>query len=135
MMNRRMILQAIIGTLVLMIILSLSLVGSPWPWAVLSHQSLAIRILGWFLVFQIGAGTMAYLVWVAISSKDCAINECGKNIEQYASVYGPPTFCEKCRAICHKNCLRSNGGRCSKCRPEKTDASVAIPFDFTRDSH
>jgi|SRR3990170_9168792 len=119
----------IIGSIILLEFLSLTTAGSPLPWAILSHESLGLKIFGWYLVIQFGFTFLALLqMKYLIPDKECPI--CNKDVKTFIPVYGLPTICHRCRTIFHKNCFISKGKRCPICHPETTEGPE-IPFDFT----
>ncbi len=128
-MNLKYMPYSMLGSLLLLEILSLTTADSVWPWAILSHQTLGLRILGWYLVAQLGLVTLAYMVMRAMPDKPCPI--CYKDLKAYIPVYGAPAMCSRCRTIFHKNCFKSKS-RCPVCFPE-AEEETGIGLDFTKD--
>ena len=129
-MNPKYLPYSILGSIVLLEILSLTTAGSLLPWAILFHGTLGLKIFGWYLVIQLGLTFLAWLmVRIIIPDKECPI--CNKDLKTFISVYGQPTMCPRCRTMFHKNCWISNGNRCPICHP-KTTEGPDIPFDFSK---
>ncbi len=116
----------LIGTLVLLEILSIISTDSMWPWGIVSHESLALRIVGWILIVQLCFGLLFCLVLRMVPDRPCPI--CYKDLKSFISVYGAPCICPKCRTIFHDKCFKSKP-RCPVCYPD-TDAEADIPLDF-----
>jgi hypothetical protein len=119
----------IISSIVFLEILSLATMDSIVPWAVVSHPSIWLRILGWYLMVQAVIGLLGLVHSVAIwGDKVCPI--CNKDLRTFSMVYGNPVICPKCRSWFHKNCLLAKKNRCPICHPEDEDGTE-IPLDFT----
>lgn len=128
-MTPKRILYGILSSIILLEILSITTVGSPWPWAILFYESLGLKILGWYLVIQSCLGLIFLpimkLLW---GGRKCPI--CNKDLETFIPVFGKPVFCYRCRTWFHKNCFMSKKNRCPICYPESTEGPD-IPLDFT----
>ncbi len=121
---------SILSSLILLEILSLATMNSWNPLAVLSHQSLILRILGWYLIVQSGLAFLGMLqMMYVIGDKPCPI--CNKSLAVFIPVYGNPVMCKRCRTWFHKNCLMAKKDRCPICYPDM-DQGPDIPLDFTR---
>jgi len=123
------LLSAVVGAVILLEILSLSLTSSHYPWGVLSHPSLGLRIIGWVLICQSGFALMALGVMALIPDKPCPI--CCRDLKRFIPVYGIPVFCPRCMSMFHQNCFKSKP-RCPVCFPQDEGESTN-PLDFTRD--
>jgi hypothetical protein len=121
----------IITSIVVLEVLSVATTDFTWPWSVLSHDSLLLRILGWYLVAQTGFGFLA-LVFVKfmVGDRECPI--CYKDLNTFIPVYGEPVICRRCGTWFHKNCLRAKNNRCPICFPEDEEGP-RIDLDFTSD--
>ena len=85
-MNERKVALVVVTALVMLEILSASTLGSAWPFAVLHHNSLGLRLLGWYLTLQFSLGCAAYVMVKVIPSKPCPI--CNLDLKAYAEVHG-----------------------------------------------
>lgn len=126
-MNPKLIPQGLIGTIILLVILSVITTGSPLPWKILSHESIWIKILGWYFVAQIVLLLLGLLALKAIPDKDCPI--CNRNLKAFIPVYGQPIACPYCGTWFHKNC-RLTKQQCPVCYPEVEQEEGFI--DLTR---
>ena len=121
--------RGIIGTMVLLEILSIAIVGSYWPWGIVSHESIGLRILGWYLIGQTSVAALGFMfVKFAIPDADCPI--CNRDLKTFISVYGQPEACHRCRTWFHKRCRNSRNKPCPVCYPE-SGSDHEIPLDFS----
>ena len=128
-MNAKYMPYSILVSIILLEVLSVTMADSPWPWAILFHGTLGLKILGWYLAIQSGLGFLYLLVMkTLIPDKGCPI--CNKDLKTFIPVFGKPVICPKCRTWFHKNCLMAKNNRCPICYPE-TPEGTDIPFDFT----
>jgi len=128
-MNPKKILYSAIVSFLILEALSLGTMESFRPWAILSHDSLLLKIVGYFFLIQVTLALCAAAVIHATipADKECRI--CNKNLRDFAPVYGTPVICRKCRTPSHEKCLLSKNKRCPVCFPESEDTEE-IQFDF-----
>ena len=93
--------------------------GSIKPWEILHHDSLLLKVLGWYFTIQLV--TLLLVAWTThtLISPDATCPICQKNVRDYVTVFGPPIKCLKCGAFSHKKCLQSKNNRCPVCYPEE----------------
>lgn len=128
-MNPRKLGYSVIGTIIFLEVLSVATTDSIWPWAVLFHESLLLKILGWYLTVQ-----SVLVLWICAAmrlmisdDKECPI--CHHNLKDYIAVFGPPVICHRCRTFFHQKCFIGKNKRCPVCYPESEDTGE-IPHDF-----
>lgn len=129
-MQRKQLLIGLFMSLVLLEILTISTTDSFWPLVMLDHETLGLKILGWYLVIQTVLSCLALIVMNFIPEKSCLI--CNKDLKTFITVYGPPTVCPSCKNFFHQNCFRSKP-RCPVCYPEDEVQEHNIHLDFTKD--
>jgi len=118
-MQPKKLLISAVSTLVVLEILSISVMGSIKPWAILHHSSLLLKILGWYFTIQLGMLLLAAWAIHAVVSVDAICPICQKNARDFSAVYGPAIKCPRCGTISHKLCLQSKNNRCPVCYPEE----------------
>lgn len=106
-------------TLIILEILSIAVMESIKPWAILSHSSLLLKILGWYFTIQFGILLLAAWSIHTLVSVDALCPICHKNARDFSAVYGAPIKCRRCGTISHKLCLQSKNNRCPVCYPEE----------------
>jgi len=128
-MNEKALARGLALTIILMVVLSIVTSRSVLPWKLLSDPSLAIRIIGWYLMVQASLAVLGILALGALPDRDCPI--CHRGLKTFLSVYGGAVaMCPRCRTLFHKNCWRAKQGRCPICHPEEPDE---IEHDFARE--
>jgi len=125
--NPKYIPYSVISSLVVLEVLSIATANSLRPWAVLFHDSLALKIVGWYLALQLILSLIAYLIIkLVIPDKDCPV--CNRDLKSFIPVYGNLVMCNECSTWFHKNCRISKGNQCPVCFPALAED---IPLDFT----
>lgn len=128
-MNPRKLGYSVIGAVIFLEILSVATTDSIWPWGVLFHDSLLLKILGWYIAVQ-----SFFVLWVFVAiqlmispEKECPI--CHRNLIDFIPVFGPPVICRRCRTFFHQKCFIGKNKRCPVCYPE-IEEEGEIPYDF-----
>ena len=126
-MKNSQILAAIVTSLVILEILSIATCDSFIPWAVLSHDKIGFRILGWIFSVQICVSIFAFIFLSLLPDKNCSICQC--NLRLYIPVYGMPVMCPVCRTLYHQKCLKAKNNQCPECKKRESD----VEHDFVDD--
>lgn len=127
-MTKKKIRRGIIGTLVLLVILSYATTGSFLPWKILYHDNIVFKIIGWYFSVQLVILLFALLFIKVIPDISCTI--CGRDLKKFAELQGGIVFCHECQTWFHKFC-RESKSRCPVCYPE-VDEDNGDLLDFTQ---
>ena len=126
-------------TFIILEILSISVMDSIKPWAILHHDSLLLKILGWYFTIQLIILLLAAWTTHTFISVDAVCLICQKNVRDFSAVYGPPIKCRRCGRFSHKMCLESKNNRCPVCYPEEEgkiehDYRKRMPSYYNKDN-
>jgi len=110
------ILAALLVALGILEILSLTTADSPWPFAMLGHEVILLRVLGWFFTVQAASCVLGLFLAVVIPNMPCPI--CSKDLKKFAEVYGAPVPCSGCGKFSHSKCIKAKG-HCVICNPDE----------------
>jgi len=128
-MNKKNLFISIITAFIVLEILSISIMDSITPWAILHYHSIGLKIIGWYLIAQIGLSFLAMIFISALPDRPCPI--CNHDLKAFIPVYGSLVICPRCRSMFHKNCFKSKL-RCPICYPEDEEKPDVL-LDFRRD--
>ena len=109
------IIAAMITNTIILLVISRLATGSLNPWEVFRGDSLLLKVVAGLLCFGLLASVWR-LVLIAgpLSDVVCARVKpeppCGKNLLEFAAVFGNPMRCPICRRWFHMSCFRANGG-------------------------
>lgn len=127
--TQRRLVGAITGTVILLTVLSIALMRSPFPWAIVGHQSLVLRIFTWALIGQTGVALMCLAYMHVTRRINCPY--CDEPLWQAAIVRGNPKPCRQCGTFTHTECWKANNG-CPVCK-ERNKEQTALQGDIPRE--
>jgi hypothetical protein len=130
-MSEKKLLVSVVASIVVMSLLSFGVTGTIWPWGLLQHHSILVRIVGWIFVVQLASTPFALLFVRSMNRKTCPI--CSRNLGRFADAQGGITLCKQCGTPMHVYCLKGKNGRCPICHPASVGQSN-IDLDFARDA-